>query len=561
MLAVKPFSTIPIADIPEEYSQWVPSNFELLLADKYAERVYLLEITGLYYIGYADIITDTDDVITFRIWRQSSLSWSAPVDLSIQGDPIAIPDEELSKIPLPDLYLSDKGYTSSENIYQARVADPFSFDSKMYDSNYLIGQSRISYGNISIINNDGELDYLLGAIWDEAVITVKMGRPTFNYEDFETIFSGKAEQAIWDLSTINIRLRNYEAELVTPLQNNLYLGTGGLEGTEDLKGQPKPLCFGKCTNIEPVLVDPVNLIYHIHDGTINSVITVYFNGYPATLGVDYSVNLSNSTITLLGSPGNNVIVTADVTGDNTGGYVSSVTNIIQRILENYGGFSYPEDFDTLAFQDTEISNGNTVGIFIKEDTNINDVIDNLIESIGGFWGFNRQNKIFCGIVAEPNSSTILDLTKSDIISINRIPSPLHIWYVSTHYQKIWKQFTVDQLAGAVTPSEVLRLTSPYKQYIASDTLYNTPLSNKREIDSLFDTLSVAQVEGDRQFQLFNKKRDIYEITIKTLNFNINLGQSISVTLDRFGFDQSSYFIIIGYKESIRDNTLVLTVWG
>jgi hypothetical protein len=64
--------------------------------------------------------------------------------------------------------------------------------------------------------------------------------------------------------TARIPLLGPEASLDRPLLSATYSGTGGANGTTELAGQWKPFALGACTNVEPVLIDPVKWIYQVH---------------------------------------------------------------------------------------------------------------------------------------------------------------------------------------------------------------------------------------------------------------------------------------------------------
>lgn len=497
-----------------------------------------------------------------RMFRRGTKYILPSITLVNQGDTVFIDDISLRE-KVTTLRLSDIGYTSDTYNYPARVSDPYTFETKLFEDNYLSGNSKISYGNIAILNNDGELDHILDQYWDNATVKVKLGARYFTLPEFGTIFIGKVEQATWDEYNINLRLRDFSALLEADLNQTLYLGTGGLEGTSEMKGIPKPLCYGECKNIEPVLVDPVLLDYQIHDGKINAVDAVYFNGNLATITTDYTVNLNTGIIRLTGRPlgDASVIVTADVKGymDDTE-YYDSTVDIIEHILKNKSILTYPDDFDTLSFSDTLVQNSEKVGIYITEIQSVTNILDTLMTSIGGYWDITRLNKIRIGIVAEPGTP-IHSFNKSNILSIKRLATPIQAWKVISRYLKNWKVFSTDQLAGNVSDPEVIRLTSEDKQVIIEDTNLKTPLSVIRDIESLYILEDSAEAEANRQFDLFSQKRDVYEIVTKNLNFQIKLGDNVSVAYNRFGLEQGRDFLVIGYRESIKSNQLTLTLWG
>lgn len=57
-----------------------------------------------------------------------------------------------------------------------------------------------------------------------------------------------------------------------------------IEGDDSIKGKPRPLCFGKVKNIQPVLVNPSRLIYQVADSPVASVDAVRDRGVALAVG-------------------------------------------------------------------------------------------------------------------------------------------------------------------------------------------------------------------------------------------------------------------------------------
>lgn len=467
------------------------------------------------------------------------------------------------------LRFSDLGYKSDTHIYESRADDPFSFDVKLFEDNYLTGSSRIGFGNISLFNNDGALDNILNIDWDNTDILVKLGAREFSIEQFGTIFKGKADQATWDEKRINIRLRNTRAVLDNNIQENLY----SEDVLEELIGEPVPLCYGRCRNISPVYVgldNNLDQVYQIHEGPIQEVETVYFNGYPAVLNTDYTVQLSQGTITVVGSTGGEVTITADVKGHistDQAGYINTTSDIIREILVTKGNLTYPQDFDTASFSFINIQNDNEVGVYIRGSQSLSSTIDQLCVSIGAYWSFTRLDQVFLGMIDEPEGIPSIILTANNILRIVKVPTPMHIWKLLTWYDKNWTVMDRANLAGAVlsedelTPDEAAQFISEGKKYLIEENITRTPLAKERELRTLFSDQLAAEEESNRQFELFGATRNIYEVTTKNLTFTANLGDIAQVVYNRFGFDNGKQFRVIGYRESIKSDTLTLFLWG
>ena len=186
-----------------------------------------------------------------------------------------------------------------------------------------------------------------------------------------------------------------------------------LEGDPNLVGKPKPLCFGRCLNVRPVLVSPNLLTYQVHGGgPIQAIDAVYDKGVelvgPAGPGPQYSVDLERGTFTLNQQPIGEI--TADVRGDATDeAYVETVADVIARLVTTYGPLEAAE-LDTATFDALNSSAPSAVGLYITTERNILEVLDELINSIGGFYGFDRAGQLCVGRfeAPDPMSAIVLD---------------------------------------------------------------------------------------------------------------------------------------------------------
>lgn len=187
-----------------------------------------------------------------------------------------------------------------------------------------------------------------------------------------------------------------------------------LEGDPNLEGKPKPLCFGRCLNVTPVLVSPNLLTYQVHGGgPIAAIDAVYDKGValvgPAGPGSpQYSVDLERGTFTLNQQPIGEI--TADVQGDATDEvFAETVATVIARLVTTYGPFE-TTDLETATFDALDLEAPFPVGLYISGERTILDVLDELINSVGGFYGFNRAGLLCVGRFEAPDplSAVVLD---------------------------------------------------------------------------------------------------------------------------------------------------------
>lgn len=122
------------------------------------------------------------------------------------------------------------------------------------------------------------------------------------YADLVEVFAGMAQDWRPDESGITIPVRDASVWMERQLQSNVYAGTGGIEGTAELKGRPRPKLRGGRSgapvhNISPVLIDPVANIWQFNDGPadLNGALALYENGKAVFSYAGPSVDLWGDT--------------------------------------------------------------------------------------------------------------------------------------------------------------------------------------------------------------------------------------------------------------------------
>lgn len=196
------------------------------------------------------------------------------------------------------LYFSSAGFcslptdTPANTAFDARIIQPSDVIRDLFDSGTTSGRSRMTFGDLVLLNPDGGLDAMLTYGFDGRFIIIRRGAPGAAYPaSFQTVFSGTMEQPEAEGDYLRIKLRDWQLTTQQPLQTTKYAGSNvfpaGLEGTaNDLKGKPKPVCFGSVLNVPCVLVNSAKLIYQVNDGAVQALGNVYDSGVP--LGLDLS---------------------------------------------------------------------------------------------------------------------------------------------------------------------------------------------------------------------------------------------------------------------------------
>jgi hypothetical protein len=179
---------------------------------------------------------------------------------------------------------------------------------------YYIGDLQIQFGSLTFVN-DGWLYWAFESIiWHNASVYVKVAEEGSPYSDFETLFIGivrnptiNDEQAEFEVTDSRVNeLRDIPLTTFDPLLPE-YQYT-----EESSYGSPIPIPFGTCKGIIAVQSNQSIYKYKISAYPIEEVTNVYRGGVLLTPS-DYSVNLTDATITLVNNI-NDLVVTCDVKG-------------------------------------------------------------------------------------------------------------------------------------------------------------------------------------------------------------------------------------------------------
>jgi len=475
-------------------------------------------------------------------------------------------------------YLSRGGYISQANDsipsqeFLPRAIVPLTFRRSLLAGGEVAGNMVTALGDLQIDNSDGHFDSLLTdfAI-DGRRVVVRMGRPTDSYDDFGIVFDGTAAQWVFGETSIQLPLRDNSFRLDGPIQGNLYAGTGGLEGGEDLTEKPKPLCYGKVFNIAATLVDPASLLYQVHDGAINDVPAVYDRGVALTKvggtpsSGQYSVNTALGTFTLGGSPAG--LVTADVEGSASPSYVTATSDIVRRIVEDHADFD-DANIDNGSFLNMKSDNAAPVGIYLAPvPRNFLDVLGELVLGVGGYHGFNRNGELMVGVFRAPSGAPKENFTREDVMAITKLPLPAGIsppnWRRRVGYQRNYT-VQIQDLAGSVTDARRAYLAEAFRIAGASDgaiRITHLQATDPPVVPGLFANEADASAEATRLLNLYKEERAIYRITVENQFLDLDLGDVVKITFPRWDLTSGKLFRVVGMNEDLQRNRIEVEVFG
>lgn len=466
------------------------------------------------------------------------------------------------------LYYSGEGFitkptdTPANTLFEPRLVEPISFSRSMFSSGRIGGFSVPGFGELILTNADGGLDAFATYAWDGRSVEVRVGEDGAAYQYYFTIFTGQARTVEFDDLFIRVILRDDQNDFDIDYPDTLYAGTGGNEGSAELAGQAKPHCYGQVHNIEPVLVDATNYVYQVHDGAIESIDAVYDAGVALTLTTDYTVDLANGRFTLVAAPGG--IITADVKGSKPGGtYIYTVADIIKHLVEDHAGFTYPDDFDTASFTALNTANSAVVGVYDRETTKLSNVLDRLINSIGGFYGFDRDGNFQVGRVELPTGTAAAEFDSTTIIEITRLASEVPSHQVRVNFNKNYRVMSESDFDPSITAAKRDSLVREFSVTTATDAniLTSYPNASALIVDTLMATSAAASTEASRLLTIYKTQRDVYRILVKTQPYVLKLNDVVKITFNRYNLASGKLFRVISIVEDAANNEVELELWG
>jgi hypothetical protein len=472
--------------------------------------------------------------------------------------------------------------------FAPRLMQPISFKRTMFASARVAGGATVGTGEIVLNNLDQELASLRDYGIDGRAVVVRIGPQGAAYPSgYTTVLTGTAEQATVGAADATIRLRDKLHILTQPLQATLYAGTNslpsGAEGTaDDIKGQRKPLLFGRRYQIEPVLVNTAKLIYQFHDGAAQAVDAVYDQGVALTAGTTranlaameatapaagaYDTCLSLGLIRLGASPSGRV--TLDARGDATGGYVDTAAEIVSRILTQRCGVA-GGDLDSATFTALASAAGYECGAYFTGETTRQQAIDTVLASVGGWLAPDRAGVWQVGRLVAPSGSATFEFTDVDILALETqaprdADAGVPVWRVKLRGLP-YTELARSDLAGAVSEADKARLLQPWREVTASDSSVQTKhlLAPEMVRDTAIQDATDLATEAARLLALHKVRRDFVQTRVALTQDNaaVDLGDVVALTTARLGYGSGRDFVVVGIDADGKRKRLTLDLWG
>lgn len=478
----------------------------------------------------------------------------------------------------------------AESHYESRIQVPPTVQRECFRDGRTFGRSQIGYGEMVLVNNDGGLDYMLGYSYSGRRIVIRMGtlQPNGLSYTWTTILVGSMEQVELSWQQVRVRVRDRLLDLAKPLQQVRYLGNNalpaGLEGSDDdLRGRPKPLVYGRVFNITPALVNTSRLIYQVHTGgQVVSVNGAYDRGSLMTAGAAYASQAdmeanapaggqyrvwNDATLGCFIRLGTNPAGTLTV--DVTQGASRTVGQLFQAILLKAG--IDQADISTADITALDAAVNYEVGVYAgsQQDATALQLLDDLCASIGAFYATDIFGVFRIGRIVLPTGTSLATITSLQILKIERIASRdpgvgVPAWKVKLGWQR---NYTIQKdLATTISASRKAFAAEEYRRQEVSDEAVKTAnlLSPELEFNTVLCSKSDIPNEANRRLAIYKERRDIYQVTVRVdaqLASVLDLGNIVTLQVNRFGMSAGKKFLIIGVKSNMRGYLFDLTLWG
>lgn len=544
----------------------------------------------------AGLLADPDfaPIFVMRAWPQSlaTLDSDIPYPFATQAFGVLDAGDQAGSAILGVAthdFATEPGDSLPNRIFPPRLRLPLQFESSIPTPGNE-GAAAASWGALRIENGDGELDGWLDYSWTGRTFellmggTVAAGRAAerrLRYDEMGVLWRGAIAAVSGDEREIVLSIRDPLALLQRPLQARLYAGTGGMEGSPEVEGRQKPLCFGPCRQVAPVQIDGPGWVFQVHDGRIDAVLAVRHKGVSLAAAGDvadlsladvwawtpvsgqYVTDLANGLVRL-GAKADGV-VTVDLRGDAEGGYVDTAAPIVRRLATRYGGMADPAELDPVAFESVGFAAPQTVHLVVTDATTTLAAVQSVMASVDGWAVADRLGRLTIGIWSDPETETAtatLDDERLASRSVSWEQPAEPAWRVRIGYRRMNTLQSADALAGSVSEADRALWGEEYRWAVASDADVRALHSLAREIErpTLLDDAAEAAAEAARIAAYAGRMPRLHTVEAAGALGRYRTGQVVELRRARFGLAGGRRARVVGLVERPGGVATRLTLW-
>jgi hypothetical protein len=496
--------------------------------------------------------------------------------------------------------------TLSNQQFTGKLKKGLEFHVSIVDGTDIGRKMATGVGEFQLDNSDRIFDTLYNNnTFDGRRVLFKYGQITVpglvpsSFDTYPTLLDGIIQDVFLDGQQLRGTIRDNAFKMDVPVSANAYGGTGTTDGDAGLTGKRKPLAYGVVNNATPAQINAANLVYQVHDGSVNAIPAVYDSGYalptPATVAPDADYASYAALIAATISAGHYATckaaglfrlgstpfgtVTCDVQGDNggVGGYVTDTASTVRRMIAVCAPLV--DLVDEGSFLALTAAQGAVVGYYIGLDENktVRQVADDLLGGIGACGGFRRDGVFEVIRFVVPTGTAVDSYTADDIKvdTLQRLELP-SAYNPPPKRQRVTyaRNWTVQaDVSAGVSDSRKQLLKTEFSVASHSNTSLAATIAaahllaqDPDPIDGYFNASADAVAEADRQLTLKGGAvRALYSYTLKSKGLTRKIGEVVSLTFAPAGvvwFDLNAKLgTVVSRIDNTTDGTVEITAFG
>ncbi len=374
--------------------------------------------------------------------------------------------------------------------------------------------------------------------------------------------------------TGTLRLVDVVERLAVPLQPTKYLGTGGLEGGDELKDKPKSVVLGHVFDMEPIALGDIDLgagalpTYQFHWREAQAVDAVRIRGVVQTLVGGTPVIgqarafASLGLFQLGGTPDGSV--RCDVRGDAVGGYVSSTAGVLRRLVQSLGPQLGAADIDgtSFAFAETDLP-GEIGWCQGAEEITASQAAERIVSACGAVLCGGRGGALrLVDPLAEDADQ--FSLQAMHIVDCRPLAMPAAFKPLPRAAAVGWRPnwSPIDDVAGSVTAADRQRFRNAQSGPARAESAAVTKRVAQQR-DLTFRGLYWAQVDAQaraakwRNFLAAGPR--LFQVTTDRYLHQAETGHIGRIAYPAWGLDAGVRVSVVGWAEQIAARRLTLTV--
>jgi hypothetical protein len=481
----------------------------------------------------------------------------------------------LSSGQVVTLYFSEAGFTTRPddtppNVYfEPVIKTAPTLDRLLFDGAATFGATKVTLGNVLLVNQDGHLDALAtDYAFSGRRFVVRMGELGVPYANWSVVMTGTLSDIAVQDAGLSVVIADRLADL-TIANRPKYLGDNalpaGIEGTKDsLKDQLKPRVYGLVFNVSPKCVNTSKQIYQASDAAC-FIQAVYDSGVALARSGDYAstddmqanapaagqYRCFAGLFRLGASPATTVTCDAQ-------GAVIRAADVMVAIARDAG----VPDGDIVMADVAALNavNGAVVGVWADDDATPQTLLDEVAGSIGAWYGFDRFSRLRMGRLDAPAGAPVAVWGRDTQMALTMRSAGVPAWSVAVNYARNYT--TQTDVAGSAARTTAW-LALAFRTATSENPAIKVPWPHADDLS--FDTGLVnepdAVAESQRRLALYGVRRMTLDVDIPVTELGtVDLGAVVALDTPRFGL-RGRLLRVIGINTGFAHGRAALVLWG